>query len=572
MKIGVKSRSKRWKTIGGKIFKINFLVTLISMIILLGINIFIFNRILASITDDVLMKGKNIKGSISTLDIEVVLENRSTVGYDYKKLKSDLTNAKSNEAVNYAAILAENSQGKVEILLDSQANLLNLGKEETMNNSLKKAIEGEVSHVREKLEDKDIIKVYYPIKDTSGSVTSILEIYSDVTNIINIRNIVMIQLLILSFSLILVYILMSFLLSRSINKGVRGIINALVTMSKGDLTEEVNIKNQDELGLIAKYINELQKNISEMIFKVSNLSKKELEEIDQLYKSSGDMAVSSEEVTATIQEIDSNIIIQNEDSKKINNFLEKFGKLIQDVKNSINNINSNLSTIKNQLSLNNKDLITLNDSKNDIENSSKTMNEKINELYSSIEKIKAITTFIDSMADQTNLLALNAAIEAARVGEEGKGFAVVANEIRKLAEDVKKSSYSIDGVLSNISTEGEEVIKITEVLNTKLSKQFSVIDDSVISFNGIVEEILDLTQKISNVNGKMDKVLEERNYIFTSVSKSNELLENISKSSEEIKNLSLGLSIMAQGIAEIAETLNNNTTNKNTVLSVFKTK
>lgn len=571
MKKERKTRSKRWKTIGGKIFKINFLVTVISMIILLAINIFIFNRILASITDDVLTKGKNIKGSISTVDLEVVLENKSTVGYDYKKLKSDLTNAKSNEAVNYAAILVENSQGKVEILLDSQANLLNLGKEEAMNSSLKTSIEGEFSHVREKLEDKDIIKVYYPIKDTSGNVSAVLEIYSDVTNIINIRNIVMIQLLVLAVSLILVYILISFLLSRSINKGVKGIINGLVTMSKGDLTEEVNINNQDELGLIAKYINELQKNISEMICKILNLSKKEFEEIDQLSKSSGDMAVSSEEVTATIQEIDSNIIIQNEDSKKINNFLEKFGELIQDVKNSINNINSNLSIIKNQLSLNNKDLITLNDSKNDIENSSKTMNEKINDLYNSIEKIKEITNFIDSMADQTNLLALNAAIEAARVGEEGKGFAVVANEIRKLAEDVKKSSYSIDGVLSNISIEGQEVINITEVLNTKLSKQFSVIDDSVISFNGIVGEILDLTQKISNVNGKMDKVLEERNYIFESVSKSSELLEDISKSSEEIKNLSLGLSIMAQGIAEIAETLNNNTNNKNTVLSVFKT-
>ncbi|WP_291668743.1 methyl-accepting chemotaxis protein [Clostridium sp.] len=572
MKKERKTISKKWKTIGGKIFKINFLVTVISMIILLAINIFIFNRILASITDDVLTKGKNIKGSISTVDLEVVLENKSTVGYDYKKLKSDLTNAKSNEAVNYAAILAENSQGKIEILLDSQANLLNLGKEEAMNSTLKIAMEGEVSHVREKLEGKDIIKVYYPIKDTSGNVSVVLEIYSDVTNIINIRNIVMIQLLILAVSLILVYILMSFLLSRSINKGVKGIINGLVTMSKGDLTEEVNIKNQDELGLIAKYINELQKNISEMICKILNLSKKEFEEIDQLSKSSGDMAVSSEEVTATIQEIDSNIIIQNEDSKKINNFLEKFGELIQDVKNSINNINSNLSIIKNKLSLNNKDLITLNDSKNDIENSSKTMNEKINDLYNSIEKIKEITNFIDSMADQTNLLALNAAIEAARVGEEGKGFAVVANEIRKLAEDVKKSSYSIDGVLSNISIEGQEVINITEVLNTKLSKQFSVIDDSVISFNGIVGEILDLTQKISNVNGKMDKVLEERNYIFASVSKSSELLDDISKSSEEIKNLSLGLSIMAQGIAEIAEILNNNTNNKNTVLSVFKTK
>ena len=61
------------------------------------------------------------------------------------------------------------------------------------------------------------------------------------------------------------------------------------------------------------------------------------------------------------------------------------------------------------------------------------------------QQIHQIVSIVTSIAEQTNLLALNASIESARAGEHGKGFAVVAQEVRKLAEETKKS-------ISNIST------------------------------------------------------------------------------------------------------------------------
>lgn len=119
-----------------------------------------------------------------------------------------------------------------------------------------------------------------------------------------------------------------------------------------------------------------------MIEKILNTSKEEEKTIERLSDSSKTMAVSSQEVTATVQEVASNIYIQNED----------------------------------------------------IKNSSNYMNEKLDNLYKSLKKIKNIAVFIDSIADQTNLLALNASIEAARVGESGRGFAVVA--LNNMAQDL----------------------------------------------------------------------------------------------------------------------------------------
>ena len=64
---------------------------------------------------------------------------------------------------------------------------------------------------------------------------------------------------------------------------------------------------------------------------------------------------------------------------------------------------------------------------------------------------------VQGMAEQTNLPSLNSAIEA-RAGEHGNGFAVVSNEVRKLAEQSKKSIAEIDAIVQSSNEYMKDVV------------------------------------------------------------------------------------------------------------------
>jgi methyl-accepting chemotaxis protein len=76
--------------------------------------------------------------------------------------------------------------------------------------------------------------------------------------------------------------------------------------------------------------------------------------------------------------------------------------------------------------------------------------------------ISTIITTVSELADQSNLLSLNAAIEAARAGEAGKSFAVVAQHVRALAERSKGATVQVKEILSEIQKATQAAVLVTE--------------------------------------------------------------------------------------------------------------
>jgi methyl-accepting chemotaxis protein len=79
-----------------------------------------------------------------------------------------------------------------------------------------------------------------------------------------------------------------------------------------------------------------------------------------------------------------------------------------------------------------------------------TVTDQLLGLSEQTSQVDSITRAVSEIAHQTNMLALNAAVEAARAGDQGRGFGVVASEIRKLADESRRSAAQIHQRLEQI--------------------------------------------------------------------------------------------------------------------------
>ncbi len=115
--------------------------------------------------------------------------------------------------------------------------------------------------------------------------------------------------------------------------------------------------------------------------------------------------------------------------------------------------------------------------------------QQILQLSRQTNQIGDISALVGDLANQTNMLALNAAVEAARAGEHGKGFAVVAGEIRKLADQSKKSAEKIDTLVTDIQSAINSTVSVTDRGTKTVAEGMQLTHGTAESFVGVADSI-----------------------------------------------------------------------------------
>jgi methyl-accepting chemotaxis protein len=242
-------------------------------------------------------------------------------------------------------------------------------------------------------------------------------------NTMTIFGIVVVIALLLSFTV-------SILVTRLVLKPIYLTIHVLSKLADGDLTQNIDLESNDEIGQLVQSVNKMRMKMGEAVGKAMLIS-------DGLSDASSEEAASLEETSASLDEIASMTKRNAENTMEAN-------KLMLAAKESIKKANESMAGLTSSM----KDIATAS------------------------EQTQKIVKSIDEIAFQTNLLALNAAVEAARAGESGAGFAVVADEVRSLAMRATESAKNSSNLIADIVTKvrgGEKLVTATGAIFSEVT-------------------------------------------------------------------------------------------------------
>ena len=411
---------------------------------------------------------------------------------------------------------------------------------------------------------------YVPIKDITGKAVGIWFVGVDKASISNTIFNLMLKIVVINIGVLILSIILVVVFVNSLKKNINIISTSLNSVSKGNLDSECIVRATDEFGEIAEFVNSMILNLKQIVGNLQGSSKMVSSSSDNLLDISNEMTSVSENIANSIQEVTSGTGMQASEMMSITSLLNSFGEEIDLIAEKISNVNESSGSINTMASQSSEGMETLINSIKKVKDAFEDFTTRFNALGINLNKVNDITALINAISNQTNLLALNAAIEASRAGEAGRGFSIVADEIRKLAEQSKQSSESINKLINNISDENKIIIRSTDLMKLEINSQVTVINFATDSFRRILGAVSNVIPKIKSVNDSILIINKDKNIIIDKIESSSSVAEEISASSQEIAAASEQLNASAEEVSATAHILNSMTKEMIDISNKFK--
>jgi methyl-accepting chemotaxis protein len=306
---------------------------------------------------------------------------------------------------------------------------------------------------------------------------------------------------------------------------------ALERLADKDLTVELEVQGQDEVGRLSAAVNTSVASMREVMRTVarsaealsgasqemSHSAKSTQDNSQEQSSKTNQIAAAAQEMTATIGEISHNAETAAMASRSSAEMATQGGVVMESASGTMERIAAATGTVA----------------------------EKMESLSHRSQEIGKVVSVIQEISEQTNLLALNAAIEAARAGEHGRGFAVVAGEVRRLAERTKGATEEIAGTIRSIQAETKETLELMAHSRGAVETGIGETSNARTSLEMVIQASQEVEQQIAMIATAATEQTAASREIAASAHQISDLATNGSQAAEEAAEASRNLAQLA---------------------------